>query len=199
MYLRVMLGLCSRLNNSSPQSISKHRITGYVTMSQQERQACPQWHDLVFLHVCVSVDVRFCVKWSLWGIDSSWDVHSGVCVLGCDGHWRSAEGGLATVWQSRLFAEEVTRNPGGNEEDTYTQTHLHKHTCMLHLKSQAETPYWTILAEKHHVIFLIFHSNSWKLLKLLRFIAQMLLFESQVVFYWGINFGFLLFKLQYIK
>ncbi len=71
-------------------------------------------------------------------------VHSGVCVPGCDdGQRGAAEGALATAWQSRLFAEEVTRNPGGTEEDT----HFHKHTCVLHIKSQTETPYWTLAAK----------------------------------------------------
>jgi len=101
--------------------------------------------------MCVCVDVRFCVKWSLRGIDSSWDRPLGVCVLRCDGHWWSAEGGLATVWQSRLFAEEVTRNPGGNEEDMYTLTQTHVQAAFE--ESRQDTILDITGKKKHHVIF----------------------------------------------
>lgn len=117
--------LFSQTQDRSPQSISKHRrIRHHVPTGKAGVPAVTR----PCVSACVCVDVRFCVKWSLWGIDSS----CGRPLRGvCPGVW------WPVMVCRRWFSHSMAKSSvcwGGDQEPwgkwrghihTFTQTHTH--------------------------------------------------------------------------
>lgn len=96
-------------------------LQSIITISQQKGRRARGDSTLGF---CVCV----CRRGHCGASAAAAAVHSGVCVLGCDGQRGAAEGALATAWQSRLFAEEVTITLG---ELKRTHTSTNTHACYI--------------------------------------------------------------------